>query len=501
MNEPQDNREELSAQEGELFQYDMPQKKQKAKKAGTLLRNSLLRKMMPILILLVAAAVLLSAYFVLRSISPEDNGEDDINMIKVVDLNVTDVKTVKVKNENDAYTMYKKSGSVYKIEGYEDKPISEDVILASIEYLSAIESSKKIMVANKKLKDYGLEKPAATVTITLASGEVVLHLGNQNAGGDYFFMLEGDAQSSEEKTAVYLMDEVQANVCTADRFYYYDGNLSRFDPSTDKSNITRISVGGKKGTAINVYMTDDELNLAYMLSDPINMPFSTNVMDGILGLLGTLGGATPVGDDLSEANLEKLGLKDPSYILTWENNTDVRSVSFGNEVDGNIYCMTEDMKAIYQIPATSVTMLRTDVADMCSSITYTRDVDTIEDIVVTSGKKAYNIETQGTGENRVVKINDKTVESSIFSEFYATLLGIEVQRQGEKPAGKEPYLKLEITLKDGGKETLFYYEVDERYCFYEMNGKGMFYVKTQDVDNILINVQKVYDNEEIQVVW
>ncbi len=500
MNEHQDNREAFSAEETELFQYDMPEKKQKTKKQ--ILHSRMLRKFMPLIVLLVSAAILLTAYFVLRSISPEENGDDDVNMIEVVSVSATDVKTVKVKNNSDAYTMYKKSGSVYKIEGYEDKPVDEDVVSTSIGYLSDIQSAKKVMVAEDKLKDYGLEKPAATVSLSLSSKEIVLHLGNKSAGNDYYFMLENDPESTEEKKAVYLMSETQANVCTADRFYYYDGNLSRYDASSDNSNITELSIGGSKGTATDIYMTEGELNLAYMMADPINMPFSSSVMDGILNLFTTLNAATPVGDDMSEANLKELGLKDPSYRLTWVNNTVERTVYFGKETEGNIYCMTEDMKAVYQVPTSAVSVLGIDVADMCDVITYTRDVDTLNRIVVSSGKKTYDIQTEGTGDERVVTVNNKTVESSIFSEFYATLLGIEVQREGEKPAGKEPLLTIEITLAESGKkEILSYYEVDDRYCFYEMNGKGMFYVKTQDVQNILINVQKVYDNQEIQVVW
>ena len=493
--------EEETAAEQELFQYDMPKSKKQRKKKDNQLGRSFIRKFMPVFVLLIAAAVLATLYFVLRSISPENNGDDNVNMIKVVELNATDVKTMKVDNKKASYTMYKKSGSVYKIEGYEDKPVEEDVISTSIGYMSTIESAKQVMVAEEKMKDYGLDKPAATVTLNTGSEELVLYLGNQSAGGDYYFFKKDDPESIDGKTAVYLMGETQANVCLADRFYYYAGDLSLYDASSDNENITPITIGGVKGTKVNIYMADGETGLSYMLDEPINMPFSSSVMNSIFNLLTALNSAVPVDDDMSETNLEKLGFKDPSYVLSWENNTILRTVYFGNEENGMIYCRTEDMNAVYQISADAVAVLGMNVADMCDIITYTRDVDTLNRIVVTSGKKVYDIETTGTGENRKVTVNNKRVESSIFSEFYATLLGIEVQREGEKPAGN-PYLTIEVTLsEDGSKETLSYYEVDERYCYFEMNGNGMFYVKTQDVDNILINVQKVYDNEEIQVVW
>ena len=494
--------EETAAPADDLFQYDMPEKKKAKKRRDTRLHRGFVRKFMPVFVLLAAAAVLTTAYFVLRSISPEDNGEDDVNMIEAVSLNATEVKTMKVANGSETYTMYKKSGSVYKIEGHEDKPVEADVISSSIGYLADIDSTKRVMVAESKLKDYGLDQPAATVTLVTSAEELTLCLGNESPGGDYYFYKENDPESKDGKTAVYLMSATQANVCLADRFYYYSTDISHYDSSADNSNITPVIIGGTKGTHVKIYMADGDTGLSYMMDEPINMPFSTSVMDSILGLLATMNNAVPVDDDLSEANLAKLGLADPAYVLSWENNTTPQKVIFGNTTsDGNIYCKADGIDAIYQLSADAVTALGMDVADMCDIITYTRDVDTLNRIVVTSGQKTYDIKTDGTGENRKVTVNNKSVESSIFSEFYATLLGIEVQREGEKPAG-EPYLSLEITLsEDGSKETLSYYEVDDRYCFFEMNGTGMFYVKTQDVDNILINAQKVYDNQEIQVVW
>ncbi|MBQ6947310.1 MAG: DUF4340 domain-containing protein, partial [Clostridia bacterium] len=259
--------------------------------------------------------------------------------------------------------------------------------------------------------------------------------------------------------------------------------------------------GGEKGTRVNVYMANGDTGLSYVMDDPVNMPFSTSVMDKILGLLTTLNGATPVADDLSQSNLAKFGLDTPQYTLTFANNTNERKIIFGNVTDGKIYCMAQDSLAIYQIDESAVECLRMDVADMCDVITYTRDVDTLNRIVLKSKGKTYDITTSGTGDQRQVKVNNKSVESSIFSEFYAYLLGMEIQIVGEKPAG-EPYLSMEITLsEDGSKEVLNYYYVNERYCFYELNGKGMFYVSRQAVDALLENAQKVYDNKEIVAAW
>ncbi|MBQ6947944.1 MAG: DUF4340 domain-containing protein, partial [Clostridia bacterium] len=232
--------------EDELFQYDDPKAKKKAKKEkikketekDNRFQRGFVRKMMPLFVLVAAFAVLGGAYFALRSIAPEDNGEDKVNTIEVLKLNATEVKTVTVKNAKDNYEMYKKSGSVYKIRGKEDKPVDEDVISTSIGYLSDIKTTKKVMAAQEKLGDYGLAKPIATVTVTTNKKQVVLYVGNQNSEGGYYMYMKDDAESKDGKTAVYVLGETLGAVCVADRFYYYETDISHYNSSTDAENIS-----------------------------------------------------------------------------------------------------------------------------------------------------------------------------------------------------------------------------------------------------------------------
>ena len=509
LNEENAQTAETAAQD-ELFQYDMPQKKAKEKRAkkDVRLRQGFARKFMPVFVLIGAAVVLTGVYLVLRHISPETNGDDEVNTINVVSLTATDVKTVTVNNVSDSYKMYKKSGSVYKIEGYEDSPVEEDVISTSIGYLSSIQSTKQIMVDNETLQDFGLKDPSAEVTITTTKETVVLCMGDQSASGDYYFYVEGDEDSNAEQTAVYLMSETQANVCAADHFYYYTTDLSQYDSSNDSQNITPVVIGGTKATKVKVYMSDDDSGLSYVIDEPVGMAFSTSVMDEIFSLLTAMNAATPVSDDVSAAALQATGLDQPSYELTWENNTNERTILFGNTDGEYIYCMEQGGKCVYVIAAENVNVLSMDLADMVDIITYTRDIETIRRMVITGNQKTYDVEIDNSGEQRAVTVNNKTVENSIFSEFYAALLGVEIQRQEEKPQG-EPYLSITVYVSEENEngqtsqsvETLNYYYINERYCFYELNGSGMFSVKTTDVDDILNNIQKVYDNVEIVTAW
>ncbi len=495
--------------DGELFQYETTEKQPHRTKK---VRTGLLHKLMPMIVLLSALVVLTGVYFVLRKISPNTTSETgQVNTVKITDFTSTDVKSVYVINNQDEYKLYKKSGSVYKIEGKEDKESSSAYISTAIEKLSAVESVKKIEVQRAKLSEYGLEKPAGRAEIKTAKDSVTLYLGNQATDEDYYYMLlADDPNGTQDTAAVYLVEAETAELLSKTRLYYYDQDISGYDADNDNDKISPIIIGGTKGTAVSVRNEQEsssasedgttKVDLSFMMYQPISMPFSTTAMNSILSLLTTLNDCTAVSDDISAAMLEKTGLDHPDYTLHFGNNTMERTILFGKTDGDTIFCMRKDGGVIYTVAKSAVSCLSLSLADMCDVITYTRDVDTVRNIRLTGKQRSYDIKLVGTGDDRVVYVNNKQVDRSSFSEFYAGILGIEVQKEGTKPKG-DPYVSIEMTLDDGSKETLNYYVLDERYCYYELNSTGMFCVSREAVDSLLTNAQKLYDNQEIVLAW
>ena len=134
---------------------------------------------------------------------------------------------------------------------------------------------------------------------------------------------------------------------------------------------------------------------------------------------------------------------------------------------------------------------------------YTRSADSLSGIKVTNGEKTYTIvigekDEQG---NFYVTINNKQVDSELFSDFYAHILTIGITDLGQKGDSTEPYLTVIFTLDDGTEEIMNFYSVSELKCFCELNGTGNFWVSTLNVDKILENAQKLYDGEVISLEW
>ena len=488
----------------ELFQYGEEKKKKSGKRKKTS-ASGFRRKFAPLIALGVAALLLCGIYVLLRIVAPTEKDPDSkVNPVTVTQITPSSVRRVNILNAGDEYALVKKSGSVYYIEGKEDKEVDSDVILTSIEKLSSISSIKKIGVDEKKLEEYGLKNPQGRAEIVLPDSTVTLYFGNRSADEKYYYALKLGDEKEDGKTAVYLVEAETAEIVGQDRFYYYQQNISGYDANSDSENITPVIIGGTQGTHVTVRgqqeSKSEDVTLTYMMTEPIRMPFSTAVMTSVLDLLSTLNDANAVDDDVTPAHLDTLGLKTPAYTLEFGNNTALRTILFGKVTDTSIYCMKKDGSAVYTIPAGSVACLGLDLADMCDVITYTRDVNTVTGITVAGQNKRYDIKLVGKDDERVVYVNNKNVERSIFSEFYAAILGVEVKQQGKKPTGA-PYLTITMTLENGGAETLAYYEVNERFCYYELDGTGMFYVSHEAVDSLLSNAQKLYENKEISAAW
>lgn len=499
---------DLSA-EDELFQYGEETKQRNRKK----LRSGMLRKFMPVFVLAGAALLLTGIYFTLRTLTPNDSTDAQVNKVKVLSLTASDVKSMTVKNPADTYTLYKKSGSVYKIEGKEDRDIDSDAIETAIGNTCVIESEKKIEVKNEKLSEYGLKEPQIEVNFVGRKENATLYVGNENASGDFYMCLKDDPENTETETAVYILADDTVEVFAKTHFYFYNTDISDYDANEDNQNISPIIIGGTKGTPVTMEMqqssTDEnngsgtvDVSLSYIMTKPIRMPFSMTAMDSMLNLLTALNDVEAVADETDAGSLAKYGFDDPQYTLEFGNNTEMRTILFGKTEGDKIYCMKKDGTVIYLIAKSAVNCLSLSTADMCDVITYTRDIDTVKAMKVTGKQKTYDVQLLGKDEELQVYVNNKHVENSIFSEFYAGILGIEVKTEGTKPAG-EPYMTVEITLDDDNdtKEYLRYYEVDNRYCYYELDGTGMFYVSHEAVDTLLSNIQKVYDNQEIVSAW
>lgn len=466
----------------------------------------MIKRLRPILILAGVAVVLgVVLWILIAFVLPKDEaGDEKGNSVVLMEQNLTEADSLEIQNTFDHYTLVKQAIGTYYVEGKKDYPVNSDSVISLLEKLGSLTATKKVIdsPSGEQLESYGLASPTGTVTVVNDDDKYVFYLGTTSSSGNYYCRIEGDP-------AVYLIGTTVPNIVLLARYQFYTDTMISYTEDADMETLTPIIIGGKKRPQeIRLELNelgDEEVGTAYIMTKPFYHSFSSSMYDNLTELMTALTGSSIVGDDTSAESLARFGLTDPDYILTFTLEKKTETVYFGTvNNSGMQYCYTVGGRFIHSVSTTYTDILGSTLKDFCEDMIYTRAADQLAGIRVSGGGRSYELVVgeQDEDGNFAVTINNRTVNSELFSDFYSHILTIGITDLGEKPANaSEPYLTVVFTLKGGTQETMHFYSVSELKCFCELNGSGHFLVSTLNVDRILENAQKLYDGNVISLEW
>lgn len=466
----------------------------------------MIKRFRPMLILLGVAVLLGIALWVLVAfvLPKEEAGEDKGNSVVLMDADLTAAESIEIKNTFDHYKLVKNAIGTYSIEGKKGYDVNDDDVTSLLEDLGSLTASKKVIdhPSAEQLESYGLKTPYGTVEVKKGADTYLFKIGTTSASGSYYLQM-GDAET------VYLVDGTVPDVVLLARYQFYQNTLIEYsEETTAQETLKWFEISGKKAVAkFRLQMNElgeEEVGANYLLTSPINHSASVVCQDHIFELMGQLVSSAVAGDDTSAEGLKKYGLDDPAYTFSFTQNNKVQTVHFGNTTEaGYQYCYKEGGQFIHTIDTTYTDFMGAPLKDFCEDMIYTRAADSLKSIRVTGQGKTYQIDIGEQDEegNFHVTINNKVVDSELFSDFYSHILMIGITDMGQKGSANEPRVTLQFTAKDGTVETMRFFPVSELKCFCELNGTGSFWVTTMNVDKILDNAQKLYDGTPINTEW
>lgn len=466
----------------------------------------MIKRLKPVLILLGVAAVLgILLWVLIAFVLPKDEaGEDKGNSVVLMEKDLTEADSIEIKNTFDHYTLVQQAIDHYYMDGKKGYDVSNDEILEFLGNLGSLTATKKVIdsPSAEQLKSYGLEEPYGIITVKDNADTYIFKIGATSASGAYYM------QMGSEPT-VYLINSTIPDIALVARYQFYtDVMIEYSEDSTAQESMKWFEISGSE--AAHKYrlqmneLGDDEVGASYLLTSPINHSASVVAQDYIFNLLTSLTTAAVVGDDTSPESLKKYGLDEPAYTFSFTQSGKVQTVHFGKTTDaGYQYCYTEGGKYIHNIESSNTKFMGNKLKDFCEDMIYTRAADNLKGIKVSGLGKNFKLdigEKDDVG-NFYVTINNKVVDSELFSDFYSHILMIGITDVGEKGDETTPYVTLEFTLKDDTVETMKFYPVSELKCYCEVNGTGSFWVTTMNVEKIVENAQKLYNGEVITTEW
>ena len=464
--------------------------------------------------------------------SSTDTGETEDTSITILDKSKDGkvvIDKVKVDNEEDSFTIsYNKKEKVFKLDGYSDILLSTDMTDLLQEYtgtLTAVEAVEKV----DNLKDFGLDKPAATATVTYTDGsEAMLYVGNVTPNEDGYYV------RTDVDDKVYIFDTDAALPFTYPKTAFVD--ISLIASPTVKSDDTNGAVVLKEALyqgknypepllLRRSYDSDgEELTLfSYIIEKPYPRG-TTDAVGSMLGSFKSLYAEQALVLHPTDKEKAALGFDDPlaviSITLTVETgdttneddsddtvyyNSTTTDVTIGSLDNDNYVVMVDGIDAIFLVEKSAFSAIadRT-YKNSVNTLLFLKNITNIGHIEVTANGETNTFELthypdkeEGDAQLKVT-VDDKVYGTSDFRELYQILMSLE--RYGDSDATPEgdPVMTVNTYLNDG---TLYigaeYYSLDGNLCLVKTAEGEVFTTRWAIVNHFMEQVENYLSGNKV----
>lgn len=506
------------------------------------------------LILTSALAVLLAVILLILTLLPgrHSAGSSDSSSTPVVDTAITLLdKTVKnevainrvdIKNTNESYSLlYNATEKKLQIKGYEDIALSKEVAETLIAYTTLISAADKVN-APGDLKDYGLDAPKATATVTYTDGTAItLMVGNPTPSEDGFYtQIGGDGNVYIfESDCVYLFMARAADF--ADTVLLTTPTVKSSD-ANGTAVLKEISYSGKNHTIPlkirrSYYTDSEEMSLFTYI---ITQPYTRGTTDSVMGLLGNFKSLTATQALYLHPTAElkkKLGFDDPMVVMkvtmavetaeetdssansTINNTTEAEKKIYYNsytttltvgsmDSSSNYIVMMEGIDAIFLVENSALSAIadRT-YQNSVNQLLFLKNISQLGRISITTNGQRHDFnlthypEKEDNDEAMVVTENGKTYPTEDFRELYQLLMGLERYGTPSESYDKIPVLKVDIYTTEGTHYLgATYYPLSGTLCAVETTEGEVFTTRWRNVTHFVEQIDNYLNGDKVLIL-
>lgn len=403
-----------------------------------------------------------------------------------------DILAVTIKNENGEYMILNKGDDQYGISDTDDNMLDTEKLSEFMTSMTVVNADGiAVEDGSANLADYGLENPAAVMTLVdKEQSGLILNVGNMAPDGiNYYAKLEGS-------NTIYLI-----NTDRVEKFFLPKGHFLKLQlfPSLEGEGIkslTGISISDNQGNEMAFQQTgvSESVNLAYYaMTVPVELEMSNSIMEEkILTPLTELTGDDLVSSD-GAADRATYGMDAPRYTLNLTFGETNYTVFVGKEDGDNTYVMEQTAGQIYKVAKSKVEFLATTYQDMLGSSVYEKNITTVETMTLTIDGKSHTYSISGEGNLLEIKEGDQEIDSNKFMDLYNKLMSIPMEGDVSQQVTGQPRLTLELQFRDSDKkDTLSLTPLDDRTSAITINGASYFYCYTSVITDLASYVDALY---------
>lgn len=467
-----------------------------------------------------------------ESSSSSSSEEEKIPMMDDLgEIDKTYVSSVSIINKTDDYVIKQKTakGDEWAIPTLKDLNQNNTLYSSLITTIVDLSAEKIVEEKPDNLAKYGLDKPRAIATVQFLDKNKtkrVISVGNLTPDEQNYYVI------MDNKKTVYAVESGRMSYFDYDQAEFISLSLLSAPASNDNyPDINKLTIK-QKGLDYDMVIETDTSGNSVMASsqvlvEPINAYLdatnSVNITHGMWGLNANYA-VKPLP---TSADFKKYGLTDPQAKVVLDSSDGVYTLTIGNP----IYKQTEDGKdttvivdyyvyfegvagvdAIFAVSADSLPWATQTPSDFITGLmTYNKVTDLKNIVVDIEGKKttfalksAIDEEATEASEDGekvytldTVTVNKKKLDTENFKAWYQELLECPTTELCLEEPTNERYLKININLSNGDKDTLEFYKDTTRRYIVKLNGKTSFRIASTYLDKLLTDMNSVLEGKII----
>lgn len=377
----------------------------------------------------------------------------------VDDIHLGSVAGVVLKNENGTVPLMLYDSEIQFIDAPADTPMDPSALKSFVYRMAHIPAEKKLE-PGERLSDFGLEEPAASVSVICTDGETVrLFLGDEAPFESGWYIM------SDQDSSVYLTDEVTARMMrySADDFRKLDV-LPELSAELTLKDLTGFGlIQGDE--IIEISGTSGSEGISYMLRQPFEAVLDWEIVaDSIFAPLTGLEKCRFVSAD---GDFIKYGFGGDNVIhVVAVISGKAYTLHFSDAGDGSFFVCRDGSSQIVKVDAGLLPFLKLRLSDLVSETLFSADAASLAAVHVESADLDRTVRITGTGEELMARSGEKTLTAQETVSFVKTVTMLPqagVLTEEADVSGKM-ILRLTFSLRNGEEHILELIPVSEWYC-------------------------------------
>lgn len=438
-----------------------------------------------------------------------DNGSQTGVNAYIIDRRADEVTRLSVSGSEGAFTFTRQTRTVNSETEYcwtsaELKNIPQDdgKVRNFIADLASLPEKSTVEEHAADLGKYGLADPVAAAELTFEDGtSVTMLFGIQNPvdSSSVYFRLE-------DSDTVHLVNYYAVAGALSDVRRFAVLKLTESYDSESKNElgylkITRSDLDApieiRKKEALSSSDGEGETFNTHRFVSPVTAEVDASKGRAVLGGVYALTMSACEFLEQTPENLKKCGLDAPTALVEFTLGETSYELTIGGRTDAGYYAAMKGVAGIYTIAEEKVPWASCTVSELISGRPLSPYIYSVESVEVTVPDGTYKFDIDG--ESKAFSCGGKPLLPDEFRSFYQTLISDVGEELYTGEASGEPTASVTFRYKDGGSDTLSYYDDEDRKCIVALNGEVLYKVRRIYTDRLAENVEALLGGGKVRV--